>query len=273
MNTTGILTASRYTKLLGDVRRIIQAGRARAARAANQELVTTYWEIGRRLSQEHLSGNAGYGESVMFDLAEELDVDYTTLTRAVLFFKAYNIAPGGNNLTWSHYRELLTITDIQERRWYEQKAAKGNLTRKQLVEWIKRGAYQDKGTSPTGQKLTRPTKATYVYKARVERVVDGDTLLLRIDLGFQVWKEQRIRLAGIDTPPIDEPAGRKAFVYVRDQMAKAPFVMVKTNKIDMYGRYIGHIFYSFQEKAKDKIFEQGRYLNQELIDKGLARLF
>ncbi len=120
-------------------------------------------------------------------------------------------------------------------------------------------------------KLKRPTTATYVYKAYVEKVVDGDTLLLRIDLGFQVLKEQRVRLANIDTPALDEPKGLQATEYVQQQLAKTSFVMIKTNKIDIYGRYVGHIFYSLQNLKKSEIFTEGRYLNQELLDKGLAK--
>ncbi len=41
----------------------------------------------------------------------------------------------------------------------------------------------------------------YLYKAKLVRVIDGDTIDLDIDLGFDVWlKKQRIRLAGIDSP-------------------------------------------------------------------------
>ena len=41
----------------------------------------------------------------------------------------------------------------------------------------------------------------YHYKAKLLRVVDGDTIDVDIDLGFDVWlRKQRIRLAGIDTP-------------------------------------------------------------------------
>jgi len=120
--------------------------------------------------------------------------------------------------------------------------------------------------------LKRPLESTYIYKATVWRVIDGDTLLLQIDLGFQVLKEQRVRLADIDTPSMDEPLGKKAAKYVRDQLAKVDFVMVKTSKIDIYGRYVGHVFYSFEEKDKGNIFAKGRFLNQELVDHGLARV-
>ena len=40
----------------------------------------------------------------------------------------------------------------------------------------------------------------YEYWAIIDRVVDGDTIDVNIDLGFDVWTKQRVRLAGIDTP-------------------------------------------------------------------------
>ena len=86
-----------------------------------------------------------------------------------------------------------------------------------------------------------------------------------------MWKEQRIRLADIDCPAMDEAKGREAFEFTRNQLAKAPFVMVKTNKIDIYGRYVGHVFYALSEDPdKADVFKNGRYLNQELLERGLA---
>ena len=40
----------------------------------------------------------------------------------------------------------------------------------------------------------------YEYKAVVDRVVDGDTIDVTIDLGFKVWKKMRVRMEGINTP-------------------------------------------------------------------------
>ena len=40
----------------------------------------------------------------------------------------------------------------------------------------------------------------YEYKAVVNRVVDGDTIDVTIDLGFSVWKKMRVRMEGINTP-------------------------------------------------------------------------
>jgi len=269
-----VLTKSNYTKLLGDLKRLIQEGKARAEQAARQELVVTYWQVGKRIKEEKLTEKAGYGDSVMEDLAADLGVEYTTLTRTVLFFEQYNnLAPRRKNLTWSHYQELVAVRGRAERLFYEKEAEVNGWTRDELRQAIRRGDYQIAEDAPgTRRTLKRPTKPTYVYAAVVERVVDGDTLLLRVDLGFQVWKEQRVRLAGIDCAEIDTKEGRKAFAWVRDRMAQAETVMVKTNKIDIYGRYVGHVFYAFEKKKKEDVFAEGVYLNQELVRRGLARV-
>ncbi len=276
MTKTNVLTKSRYSRLLGDIRKLIEEGRRRATRVANQELLQTYWKIGRRVSEESLIDNAGYGEAILQDLSDELNVDIRTLQRSIDFFHKYNTATSSRNLTWSHYKYLLSINDDQERKWYEQNVDRQRWNVLQLGKAIKEGSYEQsqkgKGKKAHTPALKRPTEATYVYKAIVERVIDGDTLLLRIDLGFQVFKEQRVRLAEIDTPSMDQPKGKEACQYVRDQLARVNFVMVKTNKIDVYGRYVGHVFYSTKNFSKNKIFSSGRYLNQELVQKKLARI-
>ncbi|MCK5580479.1 MAG: thermonuclease family protein, partial [Candidatus Omnitrophica bacterium] len=185
-------------------------------------------------------------------------------------------APRGTFVTWSQYKALLSINDVREREWYEQLVQEESLNRDQLVQAIKNDRYTafktPQSKTVSAQTIKRPDEATYVYKAIVERVIDGDTVLVRLDLGFQVWKEQRVRLACLDCPAMDEPGGEEAYHYARDQLARAGSVVVKTNKIDIYGRYVGHVFYSFEEMSGAKVFAQGRYLNEELVSGGMARV-
>lgn len=268
-----ILTETRYAKLVRDIRTLINEGRSRAQQAVNQELVRTYWAIGKRLTEEELTGRAHYGESVLEDLSDELGVDARTLRHSILFFQTYKLSPRAQNLAWSHYRELIRIKDDQVRRFYERETQRLGWTRDQLMRAIQSEAYEQanqNGSNKLVKKLTRPTAASYVYKAEVERVVDGDTVILRIDLGFQVWKKQRIRFAEIDTPPLDEARGKEAYRFVREKLAQAETVAVKTNKIDIYGRYVGHIFYTNKKANLATVFEKGHYLNQQLLDKRLA---
>ncbi|MCK5259951.1 MAG: thermonuclease family protein [Candidatus Omnitrophica bacterium] len=271
-----ILSEPQYANLVREIRALIEEGRKRAVQSARQELVQTYWKIGKRISEEGLTQNAGYNQAILADLSEELDIDYTTLTRCIHFFQTYNVATSGKNLTWSHYRCLIPVNNEAERKWYADLVEADRLDAATLSRAIKENRYRESVKSgDEGQatrNLTRPTKATYVYKAVVDRVIDGDTLLLKIDLGFQVWQEQRVRLANIDTPAMDKPDGREAYRFVLGQLAKVNFVMVKTNKIDIYGRYVGHIFYSSRSLNKDETFSKGEYLNQELVQQGLAKI-
>ena len=93
MSKTEVLTESKYAKLVADIRKIIAEGRERAVKAANQELVQTYWDVGRRICEEGLTEKGGYGESVLADLAEELEIDETTLLRSIHFLKPTNPSP------------------------------------------------------------------------------------------------------------------------------------------------------------------------------------
>lgn len=110
----------------------------------------------------------------------------------------------------------------------------------------------------------------YQYKAKVDRVVDGDTLDLVIDLGFKITTHQRIRLAGVNTPETynvkkDSEEYKKGLAskeYVEERLAANNYeVVVETDKLTgKYGRYIGTI----------RMGDSGVSLNKELVDKGLA---
>jgi micrococcal nuclease len=111
----------------------------------------------------------------------------------------------------------------------------------------------------------------YQYKASVERVVDGDTIDLTIDLGFKITTHQRIRLAGIDTPEIfsvkkNSPEyiiGMDAKEFVENRLAaNNNEVIIETDKlVGKFGRYIGTI----------RLADKEITLNDELVEKGIAK--
>ena len=123
-------------------------------------------------------------------------------------------------------------------------------------------------------KLARPKGGPYIYKATVNRVLDGDTFTADLMLGFMVRVEQTLRLAGIDAPDLKEDGGPEALEYLRGQLAKAKTVVIRTRKDDRFGRYVAHVFYSLEEDAdKEKVFLTGKWLNLEMLERGLARLY
>lgn len=89
----------------------------------------------------------------------------------------------------------------------------------------------------------------YTYNAKIERVVDGDTIDALIDLGFDTWKKVRIRFYGIDTY---ESRTRDLEEKKKGLLAKQRVVDIlnennnefnlKSHGVDKYGRCLGEIF-------------------------------
>lgn len=113
----------------------------------------------------------------------------------------------------------------------------------------------------------------YTFKAHVERVIDGDTLLCNVDCGFGIWSRQRFRLKGIDAPEINTLKGLKAKRFVEKILAPCAFLIVKTYQTDKYGRYLADIFFAPCEKSPHRVAQKGQYLNQLLLDEGLAGIY
>jgi micrococcal nuclease len=112
------------------------------------------------------------------------------------------------------------------------------------------------------------------YNAKVVNVVDGDTFDIEIDLGFHIKLNDRVRLAGIDTPELNssDPTERKkaheAKAFVVAALNNCGFnVVVETAKPqDKYGRYLARVQYLNSEKVMTD-------LTSELITKGLGKAY
>lgn len=271
------LNSYQYQKLAADIRSLSNSTKTRFEDAAGNELVNTYWQIGRRIEKEKLVNNSKEYSSALQKLSKEVNIDPTILRRAATFFRTYPRGFGKKDelLSWSHYKSLITIKDEALRNDLEEKAKKEKWGRNKLIEAI-RVSSQDNVES-LGSKIKRPRDAQYIYKARIVNVIDGDTLMLDIDLGFQVIKRQRIRLAGINAAEMKTEVGKKAAENLSRIVNELDEVVVRTNKIDIYGRYVGDIFYpkTQPKKSLDKIevFENGTYLNEELVVTKFAKIF
>ncbi len=271
--TEQLLTKAQYTKLLADLRAIITTGKEEAERAAAQALVDSYWSIGRRIHREKLSTRAGYHNAILADLSADLGIHLRNLQRTVTFYRTYRRPPTLEGLSWAHYRILMQLQDANERAFYEQLAAEDSLSATRLRTAIQGARYDSAQRQQKGKPivLPRPTDPSYLYKAEVRDVIDADTLLLDIDLGFEVIRRQSIRLARIDAPERDTQRGAAGRRFVRKQLAVARTVVVNTRKYDIHRRYVAHVFYAFNKRGIEGTFLKGRYLNQELIDKGHAK--
>lgn len=126
---------------------------------------------------------------------------------------------------------------------------------------------------PLDKKIIQPKSILYTYKAFVERVIDGDTLVVHADLGFQLSSRQKLRLRKIDAPEIKTKAGQVTKRFLEIAFKTCPFIVIKTYSTDIFDRYLVDVFYTPGEEDCYKVASDGVYLNQELIDKGLADLW
>jgi endonuclease YncB( thermonuclease family) len=114
----------------------------------------------------------------------------------------------------------------------------------------------------------------FTYRAWVERIVDGDTLIATADLGLghQIGP-LRLRLRGIDCPELNTVAGRRARDFVVEQLAHVDFIVIATHRTDNYGRYLVDIRYMPGQDDPQVVRGQGTYLNRELLQERLARRY
>ena len=125
-------------------------------------------------------------------------------------------------------------------------------------------------------RFSRPTRRNsrlYTYIAIVERIVDGDTIIVRADCGFRVWSTKRLRLRGVDAPELYSQAGQRAKEFVEDALASVDFIVVASKSLDPYGRPIADVMYGPGTEDPTEVVAGGIYLNRQLLDEGLAGVY
>ena len=116
----------------------------------------------------------------------------------------------------------------------------------------------------------------YIYRGKLERVVDGDTIDALIDVGFDIWIKKRIRYSGIDTwesrtRDLEEKAkGLEAKARNKELLmeisSKPGYFRLKAFGVGKYGRVLGEIF------IEDKDGNQYN-INETLISEGHAYVY
>ena len=114
----------------------------------------------------------------------------------------------------------------------------------------------------------------YRYNAKLDRVVDGDTIDAEIDLGFEITIKKRIRLGGINAPEsrtrnlAEKKMGLAAKERLKEMLeGSANEFELESTKLGKYGRVIGRIHIS-KLSGKDNITQV--CVNDKLVEEGYA---
>src|SRR6185503_7570830 len=113
----------------------------------------------------------------------------------------------------------------------------------------------------------RSPKDLFTYNAYIEKVIDADTLKVRIDLGFSMWHRQTLRLRDIDAPEVGTKDGDAAKTFVQSLLKEASHVVIRSSRSDKYDRYLADVFIPHAEPDG----EGDVFLNNLLLTQGHAR--
>ena len=116
----------------------------------------------------------------------------------------------------------------------------------------------------------------YIYRGKLERVVDGDTIDALIYVGFDIWVKKRIRYKGIDTwesrtrDLAEKAKGLEAKARNKELLmeisSKSGYFRLKSYGVGKYGRVLGEIFIEDSEGKQYNI-------NETLISEGHAYVY
>jgi len=106
------------------------------------------------------------------------------------------------------------------------------------------------------------------YVKKVTKVVDGDTIDVEIDLGFDISFSSRVRLAGIDTPESrtankeEKALGLEVKKVLSERIANAKSIVIRTEKMDSsekYGRILGWLYLDGEALSVNEALVAGGY--------------
>jgi micrococcal nuclease len=116
----------------------------------------------------------------------------------------------------------------------------------------------------------------YIYRGKLDRVIDGDTIDALIDVGFDIWVKKRIRYKGIDTWEsrtrnlAEKAKGLEAKARNKELLetvsSKPGYFRLKSYGVGKYGRVLGEIF--IQDINGDQMC-----INDQLITEGHAYVY
>lgn len=134
-----------YEDIYSEIKETLISSRNQAYSAVNFTMVQAYWQIGRIIVEHEQDGNmrADYGRSILQKLSSRLTEDFgkgfsvRTLQQMKKFYVMFpNTNALRSQLTWTHYRLLLSVEDDRARQWYMDEAISSAWSSRQLERQI-----------------------------------------------------------------------------------------------------------------------------------------
>ena len=139
------------SSMILEIRELLENSRKNVAQQVNTQLLTTYWNIGRIIVEyeQQIQVRADYGKQTLKELSKELTQEFgkgfsrSNLQNMRAFYLAYEKCQTvSGKLSWSHYCELLSISDDNKRSFYEKEAVNSGWSVRELKRQIGSSLYE-----------------------------------------------------------------------------------------------------------------------------------
>lgn len=173
--------SEKYDEIYEEINWLIRQKKYDAKKVVNDTMISLYWGIGNRLSRE-ITGESKpeYGKNIVGEIAKRLAMEYgsgfdkTSISRMIKFYQEFpdyeKVATLSQQLTWSHFVELLPIEDELKRDFYAAMCKNENWSVRTLRERKKSMLYERTSIS----KLPEETIANEIAELREDKKMSLD---------------------------------------------------------------------------------------------------
>ena len=151
MDDNKLIISNEMSLVVQEVKSILNTARNNVARQVNNELLNTYWNIGRIICEYEQTdaARADYGKQTLRALSKELTKEFgkgfsvSNIQFMRRFYQNYQIQQTASvKLSWSHYCELLSISDTDKRSFYEKEAINSGWSVRELKRQIESSLFE-----------------------------------------------------------------------------------------------------------------------------------
>lgn len=196
-----------YEDIYSEIKETLLLSRNQAYSAVNFAMVQAYWQIGRIIVEHEQNGNvrADYGKAVLQELSSRLTKDFgkgfsvRTLQQMKKFYVTFpNTNALRSQLTWTHYRLLLSVENEQARQWYMDEAIASAWSSRQLERQIS-ALYYERLLASREQASVRDEAAELTASLATENFIKDPYVLEFLDLkDYPALRESDLEQALID---------------------------------------------------------------------------
>lgn len=186
-----------YKILINNIGTTLRRRRENAIKAINMELIAANWEIGKHIVEFEQGGKetADYGSSLLTNLSKDLKLAYGKgfgKSNLYLFRKFYLTYPIfqtlSGKLSWSHYSELLTISDNKARSFYEKQAEKENWSFREMKRQIDSSLFERLSLSKDKKAVLKLSEEGQLIESPSDLYLNFLVSLSKILLRKEIWR-------------------------------------------------------------------------------------